>query len=55
MAIHRELGMGIADSHVYILEDGKHGGGRLSDTFLQSKKDNDPHTLLNPGKIRNLN
>ena len=53
MKIHEKLGMGINNSHIYTLEDGKHGG-HLSETILESKKLNDPHMLLNPGKIRSL-
>ncbi|MEP3350810.1 MAG: FAD-binding oxidoreductase [Marinomonas sp.] len=53
MALHNEFGIKIDNSHVYTLEDGKHGGS-LNETILESKKANDPHMLLNPGKIRSI-
>lgn len=54
IALHNELNIEINNSHVYTLEDGKHGGS-LNETILESKKANDPHMLLNPGKIRSFN
>jgi FAD/FMN-containing dehydrogenase len=53
MEIHEKLGMKIINSHTCTLEDGKHGGN-LSTSILESKKANDPHSLLNTGKIRSL-
>ncbi|WP_022963964.1 FAD-binding oxidoreductase [Halopseudomonas pelagia] len=53
MALHESLGIKINNSHTYMLEDGKHGGA-LSPAILASKAANDPHSLLNPGKIRPL-
>ncbi|MGO2235330.1 FAD-binding protein [Marinomonas sp. UCMA 3892] len=53
ISIHQSLGIKINNPHVYTLEDGKHGG-RLSDEILTSKKQNDPHSLLNVGKVRSL-
>jgi len=43
----------INNSHTFMLEDGKHGG-TLSPAILASKAANDPHSLLNPGKMRSL-
>lgn len=53
ITMHRNLGMHVDNSHVYTLEDGKHGGV-LNDAILESKQVNDPYSLLNPGKIRSL-
>lgn len=53
MALHESLGIKINNSHTFMLEDGKHGGA-LSPAILASKAANDPHSLLNPGKIRSL-
>lgn len=53
MALHEKLGVKINNSHVYTLEDGKHGGS-LADAILHSKRQNDPHLLLNPGKVRSV-
>ncbi|MEH6567105.1 MAG: FAD-binding oxidoreductase [Halopseudomonas sp.] len=53
MALHESLGIKINNSHTYMLEDGKHGG-QLSPEIIASKAANDPHGLLNPGKIRAL-
>lgn len=53
MALHESLGIKINNSHTFMLEDGKHGGS-LSPAILASKAANDPHSLLNPGKIRSL-
>ena len=52
--IHRKIGIKVNNSHTYTLEDGKHGG-TLDQSILDSKAANDPHNLLNPGKIRTLN
>lgn len=54
MDIHQQAGIKINNSHVYILEDGNHGGS-LDERILESKKLYDPHMLLNPGKIRSFN
>lgn len=54
MAVHAKHDVLILNSHVYILEDGKHQG-HLSDAILNSKRENDPYLLLNPGKIRAFN
>ncbi|WP_303699462.1 hypothetical protein [Pseudomonas aeruginosa] len=53
MRLHESLGIKVNNSHVYTLEDGKHGGS-LSPAILASKAANDPLHLLNPGKIRSL-
>lgn len=53
MALHESLGIKINNSHTFMLEDGKHGGV-LSPAILASKAANDPHSLLNPGKMRTL-
>ena len=53
MALHESLGIKINNSHTFMLEDGKHGGS-LSPAILASKAANDPHSLLNPGKMRSL-
>ncbi|MAK89804.1 MAG: FAD-binding protein [Oceanospirillaceae bacterium] len=54
MDIHEKLGIKINNSHVYTLEDGKHGGS-LSDEIKASIKAYDPHRLLNRGKVRSMN
>lgn len=51
MAIHESVGIHINDSHVFTLEDGKHGGS-LNQNIINSMFENDPHHLLNLGKVR---
>ncbi len=51
--LHRSVGVGINDPHVFTLEDGKHHGV-LSEAILSSIRAHDPHNLLNRGKVRSL-
>ncbi|NEO26450.1 MAG: FAD-binding oxidoreductase, partial [Kamptonema sp. SIO4C4] len=47
---HENNGMGIANPHTYILED---GGRKVIDPVqLNFKKQVDPYGLFNPGKMR---
>ena len=50
MQMHREHGVYIANPHVYIVEDGKHG--QVNDEVVAMKQRFDPAGLLNPGKLR---
>ena len=50
MQIHRDLGVGINDPHVFVLEDGQQGA--LDPAVLAMKSRLDPQGLLNPGKLR---
>jgi len=47
---HEEHGVGIANPHTYILEDG--GRKVINEEQLEFKRTVDPHGLLNPGKMR---
>jgi FAD/FMN-containing dehydrogenase len=47
---HEEHGVGIANPHTYILEDG--GRKVINQEQLDFKRMVDPHGLLNPGKMR---
>ena len=47
---HEEHGVGIANPHTYILEDG--GRKVINREQLEFKRMVDPHGLLNPGKMR---
>lgn len=51
MQIHRNNGVRINDPHVFIVEDGK-AGGDLAAAVIETKRQFDPHGLLNPGKVR---
>jgi FAD/FMN-containing dehydrogenase len=53
IAIYREQGAGIANPHVYTIEDG--GSGQIDPVQLEFKKIVDPYGLMNPGKMRAWN
>jgi hypothetical protein len=53
MAELRARGISIADPHVFTLEDGG-GGQQVEAAHLRSKREFDPHGLLNPGKMRSF-
>jgi FAD/FMN-containing dehydrogenase len=48
--MHRDLGVGINNPHVYIVEDGKQAG--INPDVVAMKARLDPMGLLNPGKLR---
>lgn len=50
MQIYRDHGVGIANPHVYIVEDGKQG--QVNPKVVMKKVAFDPQGLLNPGKLR---
>jgi FAD/FMN-containing dehydrogenase len=50
MQIHRDHGVGIANPHVWAVEDGKQG--RVNPDIVATKVRFDPLGLLNPGKLR---
>jgi len=50
MQIYRDHGVGIANPHVYVVEDGKQG--QINPAVVMKKVAFDPHGLLNPGKLR---
>ncbi|MDX3906120.1 MAG: FAD-binding oxidoreductase [Pigmentiphaga sp.] len=50
MQIYRDHGVGIANPHVYVVEDGKQG--QINPAVVMKKLAFDPHGLLNPGKLR---
>ncbi len=49
--MHRERGVRINNPHTFIVEDGK-AGGALPPEVVAMKRRFDPHSLLNPGKLR---
>ncbi|MFL5286967.1 MAG: FAD-binding oxidoreductase [Rhodopila sp.] len=53
MAELRARGISIVDPHVFTLEDGS-GGRQVEAPHLRSKREFDPHGLLNPGKMRSF-
>jgi FAD/FMN-containing dehydrogenase len=53
IAIYREQGAGIANPHVYTIEEG--GSGQIDPVQLEFKKIVDPYGLMNPGKMRAWN
>lgn len=50
MQIHRDHGVGIANPHVWRVEDGKQGA--INAEIVATKARLDPQGLLNPGKLR---
>lgn len=50
MQIHRDHGVGIANPHVWRVEDGKQGA--INAEIVATKVRFDPQGLLNPGKLR---
>lgn len=50
MQIHRDHGVGIANPHVWRVEDGKQGA--INAEIVSTKARFDPQGLLNPGKLR---
>ncbi len=50
MQLHRDHGVGIANPHVYVVEDGKQG--QVNPDVVVTKMRFDPAGLLNPGKLR---
>jgi FAD/FMN-containing dehydrogenase len=50
MQIHRDHGVGIANPHVWRVEDGKQGA--INAEIVATKARFDPQGLLNPGKLR---
>lgn len=50
MQIYRDHGVGVANPHVYVVEDGKQG--EVNPAVVMKKVAFDPHGLLNPGKLR---
>ncbi|MEY8876319.1 MAG: FAD-binding oxidoreductase [Leptothrix sp. (in: b-proteobacteria)] len=50
MQIHRDHGVGIANPHVWRVEDGKQGA--INAEVVATKARFDPQGLLNPGKLR---
>ncbi|RZS52097.1 FAD-binding oxidoreductase [Sphaerotilus mobilis] len=50
MQVHRDHGVGIANPHVWRVEDGKQGA--INAEIVATKARFDPQGLLNPGKLR---
>jgi hypothetical protein len=50
MQAHRDQGVGIANPHVWRVEDGKQGA--INAEIVATKARFDPQGLLNPGKLR---
>ena len=50
VAYHRNQGTGIANPHVYTIEEG--GSGQINPEQLAFKKQVDPYGLMNPGKMK---
>ena len=50
IAYHRNQGTGIANPHVYTIEEG--GSGHINPEQLALKKQVDPYGLMNPGKMK---